>query len=282
MKIKELRIVKPDIKNQGVARKDMPQIATKDYPEFLDYLKEKGGDIVKKTLNAKELKPIQGEFSDAGVEKAIAKGKLDKPIISSNDGYIIDGHHRWLAGYNTDSDVKVYEVNMPVSELMKVVKEFPKTTYKGMYKRGIPAYETMPAYNLKQAEKNGQKFFVDKNNTNKNFGFYEDYANFYYVDENSVKQSNAMKVLHALEMRRDNNPFPVKLNDEDGPEVVRVKPETAKKLLNLYYNTTKDKQSKFEKMVNTFDGFKKLLKMADPNNPMAENQDQKKNLKNQK
>ena len=275
MKIKELRIVKPDVKNQGVARKDMPQIATKDYPEFLDYLKEKGGDIVKKTLNAKELKPIQSEFSDAGVEKAIAKGKLDKPIISSNDGYIIDGHHRWLAGYNTDSDVKVYEINMPVSELMKVVKEFPKTTYKGMYERGIPAYETMPAYNLKQAEKNGQKFFVDKNKPNTDFGVYEDYAVFYHINEDGVKQSNAMKVLHQLDARKDNTPFPIRLRDQDGPEVMSVKPDTAKKLLKLYYKAGKDSQSKFVQMVDTLDGFKKLVKMV-------ENHSKKKNLKNQK
>jgi len=40
MKIKELKIVRPDVKNQGVPRSKMPQIATEDYPEFLDYLKE--------------------------------------------------------------------------------------------------------------------------------------------------------------------------------------------------------------------------------------------------
>ena len=275
MKIKELKIVRPDVKNQGVPRSKMPQIATEDYPEFLDYLKEKGGDISKKTMSAKDLKPIQKEFSDKGVIKAIEKGKIEKPVISSNDGYIIDGHHRWLAGYNLGKDVIVYEVNMPVSELMKVVKEFPKTTYKDMYERGIPAYETMPAYNLKQAEKNGQKFFVDKNKPNTDFGIYEDYAMFYHINEMGVKQSNAMKVLHQLDMRKDNTPFPVRLRDEDGPEVIQVKPDTAKKLLRLYYKTTKDNQAKFTNMVDTFDGFKKLVKMV-------ENQDQKKNLKNQK
>lgn len=282
MKIKELKINRPDVKNQGIPRSKMPQIATKDYPEFLDYLKEKGGDINKKSMSAKDLKPIQNEFSDAGVEKAIAKGKLDKPVIASNDGYIIDGHHRWLASYNTGSDVKVFEVNMPMSELMKIVKDFPKTTYKGMYERGIPAYETMPAYNLKQAEKNGQKFFVDKNKPNTDFGVYEDYAVFYHIDEDGVKQSNAMKVLHQLEDRKDNAPFPVRLSDKEGdPEVIQVRPDTAKKLLRLYYKTSKDNQSKFTKMVDTFDGFRKLLKIADPKNPMAANESQKKNLKNQ-
>ena len=58
-------------------------------------------------------------------------------------------------------------------------------------------------------------------------------------------------------------------------KVIQVKPDTAKKLLRLYYKTTKDNQAKFTNMVDTFDGFKKLVKMV-------ENQDQKKNLKNQK
>ena len=62
MKIKELKINRPDVKNQGVPRNKMPQIATKDYPEFLDYLKDKGGDISKKSMSAKDLKPIQNEF----------------------------------------------------------------------------------------------------------------------------------------------------------------------------------------------------------------------------
>ena len=69
-------------------------------------------------------------------------------------------------------------------------------------------------------------------------------------------------------------PFPIRLRDEDGPEVMRVKPETAKKLLTLYYKAGKDSQSKFVQMVDTLDGFKKLVKMV-------ENHSQKKNLKNQ-
>ena len=88
MKIKELKITRPDVKNQGVPRSKMPQIATKDYPEFLDYLKEKGGDISKKSMSAKDLKPIQKEFSDAGVEKAIAKGKFRN---SGNETFFHNG-----------------------------------------------------------------------------------------------------------------------------------------------------------------------------------------------
>ena len=90
-----------------------------------------------------------------------------------------------------------------------------------------------------------------------------------------------MKVLHQLDMRKDNTPFPIRLRDEDGPEVLQVKPDTAKKLLMLYYKTTKDNQEKFTKMVDTLDGFKKLLKIADPKNPRAALESQKKNLKNQ-
>ena len=46
-------------------------------------------------LCPKQLKATQGEFSDAGVEKQLQKmqdGAIQKPIIASEDNYIIDGH----------------------------------------------------------------------------------------------------------------------------------------------------------------------------------------------
>ena len=87
-------------------------------------------------MPAKALKATQGEFSDAGVEKQLQKmqdGAPKKPIIASEDNYIIDGHHRWLVAWNTKSAVEVFKVNMDADELLKLVKKFPKTTYKDIY-----------------------------------------------------------------------------------------------------------------------------------------------------
>ena len=167
--IKELKIEKPDTKDtMGIKRNKMPQIATKDYPEFIDYLKDNGASFSKDTINPKLLKAIQGEFSDAGVLKALKKRKLDKPIIASSDNYIIDGHHRWIAAMNTGVDVNIYRVNKPGKELLQLVNDFPKTTYKDIYEGvGIitaqnTTADVKPGETQRQAAKFGMK--VDKNN----------------------------------------------------------------------------------------------------------------------
>lgn len=130
----ELKIVKPDPKDtMGIKRAEMPQIATKDYPEFIDYLKDNGAHFTKDTVSPDSLKAIQGEFSDQGIEKALMKQHIKKPSIVSSDNYIIDGHHRWLAAMNTGQSVDIFRVDKPGKELLQLVKDFPKTTYKDIY-----------------------------------------------------------------------------------------------------------------------------------------------------
>ena len=129
--VTELKIERPDpADTMGVARDKMPQVKREDYPEFIDYLKDNGAQFSKETVGPRTLKPIQGEFSDAGVEKAITLNKVEKPIIASSDNYIIDGHHRWLAAINTGQDVLIYRVNIPGEQLLKLVLAFPKTYFK--------------------------------------------------------------------------------------------------------------------------------------------------------
>lgn len=131
---KELRIEKPsDDETLGVPRKQMPQIREEDYPEFLKYLKEHGVEISNDKVNARSLKPIQKEFSDKGVVKALLLRKNDKPVIASSDNYIIDGHHRWLGAVNTKQQVNIIRANIPVTKLLTLVKQFPKTYYKDIY-----------------------------------------------------------------------------------------------------------------------------------------------------
>ena len=130
----EFKIVKPDPKDTlGIKRAEMPQIATQDYPEFIDYLKDKGTKFSKATVDPRSLKAIQGEFSDQGVEKALNKRDIKKPCIVSSDNYIIDGHHRWLVALNTATDIDIFKVDIPGQQLLQLVKQFPKTTYKDIY-----------------------------------------------------------------------------------------------------------------------------------------------------
>jgi len=135
--IRELKIEKPDSADtKGIKRSEMPQVATKDYPEFIDYLKANGAEFIKQTMPASQLKATQGEFSKAGVEKQLNKmqaGTPKKPVIASQDNYIIDGHHRWLVAMNTRDNVEVFKVSIDADELLDLVRKFPKVTYKDIY-----------------------------------------------------------------------------------------------------------------------------------------------------
>ena len=137
MKIDELKIEKPDSKDtKGIKRSEMPQVATKDYPEFIEYLKANGADFTKQVMPARQLKATQGEFSKDGVERQLDKmqaGTPKKPVIASQDNYIIDGHHRWLVALNTRNDVEVFKIDIDADELLDLVRKFPKVTYKDIY-----------------------------------------------------------------------------------------------------------------------------------------------------
>ena len=167
--IRELKIEKPDsVDTKGVKRVEMPQIHKDDYNEFIDYLQDNGAKFTKQTMPAKSLKATQGEFSDKGVEKQIRKyikGEPKKPVIASQDNFIIDGHHRWLVAWNTGDTLEVYKVNIDADDLLKLVKNFPKTTYKDIYNEelydfdkdkpmkstvAVPGYGTMSIDGLMQ------------------------------------------------------------------------------------------------------------------------------------
>ena len=124
--VRELKIQKPDsVDTKGMKRVEMPQIHKNDYNEFIDYLKDNGAEFTKQTMPAKQLKATQGEFSDKGVMKQIDKqlrGEPRKPVIASQDNFIIDGHHRWLVAWNTKDTLEVFKVNIDADDLLKLVK----------------------------------------------------------------------------------------------------------------------------------------------------------------
>lgn len=140
--LQELKIEKPDPKDTlGVKRKDMPQVKSDDYAEFVEYLKSNGATFTKETIPARDLKAMQKEFSDEGIMKQLMKnieqGPNRKAVIASSDDYIMDGHHRWLVAVNTGADLNVFRVNLPAYELYDLVNKFEKTYYKDIYSERV-------------------------------------------------------------------------------------------------------------------------------------------------
>jgi hypothetical protein len=132
LSLHEFKIVKP-FNPSGIPRAKMPQIAADDYEELIDYLEKKGNaKIVSMRIDPKKLKPIQSEFSDKGVIKALEKRKIEKASIVSSDYYVIDGHHRFVAALNTrnDSIPILFVSNIKKDKLLKLILAFDKTYFK--------------------------------------------------------------------------------------------------------------------------------------------------------
>ena len=139
-------------KSLGVNRAQMPQINSKDIKDYLEFLKEVGIRFSAKTINVSKVGMTQKEINLDKVKSLLGtdRSNLAKPVIISKDGYILDGHHRVVALYNIDKNfkLKTIEVDLGIKDLLKVTKEYPNVSYKGIneYVR-FNTLHTYPAVN---------------------------------------------------------------------------------------------------------------------------------------
>ena len=123
-------------KSLGMSRKDMPQISSKHIGDFVKYLNNKGVSVSPSVIDVSKIGMTQ---KDINVDKVkdllgVEKSNLAKPVIISNDGYILDGHHRVAALYNVDKNfkLKTIKVDLGIKDLLKAAGDFPKVSYKGI------------------------------------------------------------------------------------------------------------------------------------------------------
>lgn len=115
-------------------RHELPQLSGDDKPQFFDRLKSKGVAVRDTSIPVGELQGVQTDFSPEKVkamaDKIRANGSLGKsrPMVS-NDGYVVDGHHRWRAeaAVGKDRKLDVTQVDLPARELIKEIESDPKS-----------------------------------------------------------------------------------------------------------------------------------------------------------
>jgi hypothetical protein len=146
--------------NKGIPREDMPQFkgtpepgspadklpkdenGEADTEEFFKKMLEKDGIKVSEPTSVPpdRLKATQSELVGvkvAGMSKVLADpnhpayGKITAPIYVSNDGYVLDGHHRWAAvvahnASNPDNQIpmNVRVIDEPIEPLVKRSNKF--------------------------------------------------------------------------------------------------------------------------------------------------------------
>jgi len=143
--------------NKGIPREDMPQFKGYAKPgsiadklpknndgevdtesQFKVLLKRNGVAVSEpQEVPADQLKATQTELVGAkvaGMTKALETEpnhpKITAPIYVSNDGYVLDGHHRWAAVTSSavasgkPAMMNVRVIDMPIKDLVKISNEF--------------------------------------------------------------------------------------------------------------------------------------------------------------
>lgn len=105
------------------SRDQMPQISKESIPGFKKYLDRNGIDSESKTVDTSSLKSSQMDF-DKDKVRSLMKKKTPGRIITSTDGHVIDGHHRWIADHNTKGKVPTLKVDVPVLKLLRIAHDY--------------------------------------------------------------------------------------------------------------------------------------------------------------
>lgn len=121
--------------NLGLSRSSMPQIDDDKQQDFHDYLEANGVSIEAGQVPIGTLRLTQNEINKMKVWKLMKAIRNKKPIGRvwvSSDNYVVDGSHRYVAALNIDGKqrMKVYKVNMPALEFVKLAKKFHGVKYR--------------------------------------------------------------------------------------------------------------------------------------------------------
>ncbi|QZE12048.1 PLxRFG protein [Klebsiella phage vB_KpnP_ZX1] len=110
----------------GIPRAEMPQVKAEHRGPMVNFLAARGITHREGMVPADTLKPTQAEFSPERVARA-RESNSDRSILVSSDGYVLDGHHQWLAAREKGDNVKAIVLDAPIRDLLPLVHEFPSS-----------------------------------------------------------------------------------------------------------------------------------------------------------
>lgn len=118
-------------------RQELPQIPNDKLDDFIRYLEQQKIIVKKVTVKPSLLKPAQKHINKEKVQFFISKeGKKDliKPVIISKEGYIIDGHHRWLAWFSLYRNKPIHAlfIKCSINKIIEIAND-----YKGSFNKAI-------------------------------------------------------------------------------------------------------------------------------------------------
>lgn len=110
-------------------RSQMPQIKNIDH--FTNYLNQLGINFDKTSGTVTSFKPTQFEYDKWKVNNIKMDWRKEpdsilnsKPILVSNDDFILDGHHRYFAALQSSKTIPIIQIDLPINKLFKLTLEY--------------------------------------------------------------------------------------------------------------------------------------------------------------
>lgn len=112
-----------------IGRNQMPQIKYMDH--FLNYIDHLGIPYSKRSASPGSFKPTQFDYDEAKIDRIrndIQSGtSQDKPIVVSEDMFVVDGHHRYFAYKLENKDINYIYVDLSLNKLLKLMLNYTET-----------------------------------------------------------------------------------------------------------------------------------------------------------
>lgn len=117
----------PETGTLGIPREQMPQVDAAHRGALVQFLRSRGVSATIEEVAPESLKPAQAEFSLRKVRQAMTYAGGDRAILVSQDDYIIDGTHQWLAKLESGQPTKVLRLGAPIQDLLRLTHQFPSS-----------------------------------------------------------------------------------------------------------------------------------------------------------
>lgn len=108
-----------------IARVDMPQIKSPLVPAFIAELRQRGIACEEAIIPATSLRASQRELHEQNIQALLGKPEsLDKIILVSKDGFVLDGHHRWAANARLQRDQRCMQIDLGAAAALEEMAKF--------------------------------------------------------------------------------------------------------------------------------------------------------------
>lgn len=112
----------------NIGRSSMPQI--RDYDSFVNYLNQRGIATNLTNVSIDQLHPSQVDLDRDKI--AAIDPRFRKPIIVSDQFYILDGHHRYFSRLINDyNDIDILWVDQGINKLLVTANEYNEEISEG-------------------------------------------------------------------------------------------------------------------------------------------------------